>query len=403
MNILKSRKTQWLCAFSMLLVAGASIVMISSNSEKKAQAYYEDFKERFFLQDVLSEGDISYSVFSGNLTVENPEIRLVAAQTNGAEQFLRGIYGLFASSQAGTTEEGLAGWVKYQVGSTTGRGAAGAYIHADALKLSHDGDSKSGEIRVQLLGMDQANQYLSHKGAELVLASDVIDEIQPRAEIGPNNEVAKSNYSWGANMAVRSPATGSFLIAATGAFGTKVDLDLTISRSDDGEGFMKFVVTHRNDGSEVGRIVREAQFAALPELDALQDMLKTSLTAFIVGAYNTSTGQAILADAVSGFARKTKVESYDLMYEGFGSLKKQYSEFEDANRKLQLPAFCDQTGMSGWQSNFGAKGKGHSDSECEIVSKLVKSGSFKESYTFQPEKTLFASLFVSTSYKLNFN
>ncbi|EKT4529601.1 hypothetical protein [Pseudomonas asiatica] len=398
MTILKNRKAQLICTLSMVVLGGASIAGMVNTGGKKALAYYEDFKQRFYLQDVLAEGDISYSIFSGNLTVENPEIRLVAARTNGAEQFLRGLYGLFGASLDGTTEGGLADWAKYQVGSTVGRGIAGAYIHADEMKLSHSGDSKSGKIRIQLLGVDQSNQYLSHQGSEMVLVSDVPEEVQPGDEMGPHGEVVKPKYSWGANMAVRSPVTGSFLIAATGQFGTKVDLDLTITRSDDGEGTMSFVVTQRSDGGEVGRIVREARFAALPELEAVQETLKTGLTAFIVGAYDKTASQAILTDAAGSFARKTKVESYALTYKGFESLKVPYSQAGNSGS-----AFCDSAALSTWQSNFGSKGKMHSDSECGIALALVKSGSFEETYTFRPEKTLFASLFVTPGFELQTN
>ncbi|MDO1498450.1 hypothetical protein HND72_28315 [Pseudomonas putida] len=398
MTILKNRKAQLICALSMVVLGGASIAGMMSTGEKKALAYYEDFKQRFYLQDVLAEGDISYSIFSGNLTVENPEIRLVAARTNGAEQFLRGLYGLFGASLDGTTGGGLADWAKYQVGSTIGRGTAGAYIHADELKLSHSGDSKSGKIHIQLLGVDQSNQYLSHQGSVMVLVSDVPGEVQPGDEMGPHGEVVKPKYSWGANMAVRSPVTGSFLIAATGQFGTKVDLDLTITRSDDGEGTMSFVVIHRSDGSEMGRIVREARFAALPELDAVQETLKTGVTAFIVGAYDKTASQAILTDAAGSFARKTKVESYALTYKGFESLKVPYSQAGNSRS-----AFCDSAGLANWQSDFGSKGNAHSDSECAIATTLAKSGSFEETYTFRPEKTLCASLFVTPGFELQTN
>lgn len=395
MTILKNRKAQLICALSMVVLGGASIAGMMNTGEKKALAYYEDFKQRFCLQNVLAEGDISYSIFSGNLTVENPEIRLVAARTNGAEQFLRGLYGLFGASLDGTTEGGLADWAKYQVGSTIGRGTAGAYIHADELKLSHSGDSKSGKIHIQLLGVDQSNQYLSHQGSVMVLVSDVPGEVQPGDEMGPHGEVVKPKYSWGANMAVRSPVTGAFLIAATGQFGTKLDLDLTITRSDDGEGTISFVVIHRSDGSEMGRIVREARFAALPELDAVQETLKTGLTAFIVGAYDKTASQAILTDAAGSFARKTKVESYALTYKGFESLKVPYSQAGNSRS-----AFCYSAGLANWQSDFGSKGNAHSDSECAIATTLAKSGTFEEMYSFRSDKTLFASLFVSPGFEL---
>jgi hypothetical protein len=243
--------------------------------------------------------------------------------------------------------------------------------------------------------VDQGNQYLSHQGSEMILVSDVPDEVQPGDEMGPHGEVVKPKYSWGANIAVRSPVTGSFLIAASGQFGTKVDLDLTITRSDDGEGTMSFVVTHRSDGSEVGRIVREARFAALPELDAVQETLKTGLTAFIVGAYDKTASQAILTDAAGSFARKTKVESYALTYKGFDSLKVPYSQAGNSGS-----AFCGSAGLANWQSDFGSKGNAHSDSECAIALALAKSGSFEETYTLHPEKTLFASLFVTPGFEL---
>lgn len=386
-----------------VVVIGVATAMLSSSGKKSALTYYDDFKERFFLQDVLSEGDISYSVFSGNLTVETPEIRLVAAQTNGAEQFLRSLNGLFESARGSSSEEGLAGWAKYQIQSTTGRDAAGVYLKADTLKISHSGDSKDGEIHIQLLGMDMANPYISRKGSDVVLVSDVSDEIQPRSEIGQYGEVVKSSYSWGSNMAMRQPAAGAFLVGATGEFGTKVDLDFSIKRSDDGEGSMTFVVTHRNDGSQVGQIVREAEFASLPELDDVQEVLKNSLSGFIVGAYSSVTGQAVLADAVIGFARKAKVDGYSLTYKGFDPLKDSYTAFQSSVGNAKFGAFCQEMGLSTWQSDFGVKAKDHSDSECAIAEKLVTDGKFEEVYKFREDKSLFAALFVSKGFELETN
>ena len=385
-----------------VVVVGGVTAMISSSGKKSALSYYDSFKERYFLQDVLSEGDVSYSVFSGNLTVKSPEIRLAAAQTNGAEQFLQGLRGLFESASGRSSEEGLLGWAKYQVTSTAGRNAGGIYLKADELKISHSGDSKNGEIHVQLLGMEMANPFISRKGAEVVLVGDLTADNEWEAADSASSEV-KLPYSWGTNMAVRSPVTGAFIVGATGDFGTKVDLDFTIKRSDDGEGSMKFVVTHRNDGSEVGQIVRKADFASLPELDDVQDLLKNVLSSFVVSAYSNSTGLSVLADATSGFARKAKVENYSVTYKGFSPLKDAFGAFQAKAAKAKFEAFCQEVGLSTWQSDFGAKAKGHSDSECAIAQKLVDDGKFEEEYKFSEGKTLFASIFVSRSYELETN
>ena len=66
-----------------VLVLGGGYALLSSSGKKAAMAY-DDFKERYFLEDVLSEGDISYSAFSGNLTVADPEIRVAAADQRGS-------------------------------------------------------------------------------------------------------------------------------------------------------------------------------------------------------------------------------------------------------------------------------------------------------------------------------
>lgn len=385
-----------------VVIVGGVTAMISSSGKKSALSYYDSFKERYFLQDVLSEGEVSYSVFSGNLTVKSPEIRLAAAQTNGAEQFLRGLRGLFESASGRSSEEGLLGWTKYQVTSTAGRNTGGIYMKADALKISHSGDSKNGEIHIQLLGMEMANPFISRKGAEVVLVGELAADNEWAAADNATSEV-KLPYSWGTNMAVRSPVTGAFIVGATGEFGTKVDLDFTIKRTDDGEGSMKFVVTHRNDGSEVGQIVRKADFSSLPELDDIQDLLKSALSSFIVSAYSSFTGQSVLADAASGFARKAKVENYSVTYKGFSSLKEAFGSFQANVGKGKFDTFCQEAGLSTWQSDFGAKAKGHSDSECAIAQKLVDDGKFEEEYKFSEGKTLFASIFVSRSYELETN
>ncbi|HCF1760582.1 TPA: hypothetical protein NH891_006873, partial [Pseudomonas aeruginosa] len=186
-------------------------------------------------------------------------------------------------------------------------------------------------------------------------------------------------------------------------FGTKVDLDFYIQRSDDGAGSMRFVVTHRNDGSEVGQIVREAEFAFLPELDEVQTLLRNTLSSFIIGAYSSLTGQSVLLDAVSKFALHTKVEDYSVTFKGFSSIKDAFDSYQANAGKSQFDAFCQAAGLSTWQSDFGAKAREHSDSECAIARKLVEEGKFEEHYKFSEGKPLYASLFVGRSYELDAN
>lgn len=385
-----------------VVAVGFVTAMLSSSGKKSALSYYDSFKERYFLQEVLSEGEVSYSVFSGDLTIKNPEIRLVAAQTNGAEQFLQGLRGLFESSLGRSSDEGLVGWTKYLMLSTTGRNAGGLYLKADALKISHSGDSKDGEIHVQLLGMEMANPFISHKGADVVLVGDLAAENEWTAADKASSEI-KLPYAWGTNMGVRSPITGAFIVGATGEFGTKVDLDFTLKRSDDGEGSMRFVVTHRNDGSEIGQIVRQAEFASLPELDEVQNLLRSSLSSFIIGAYSSLTGQSVLVDAVSKFALQAKAEDYSVTYKGFPSMKVAFDSFQANAGKEQFNAFCQAVGLLTWQSDFGAKAREHSDSECAIARKLVENGKFEEYYKFSEGKTLYASLFLGRSYEFETN
>ena len=391
-------------AAAAVVVLGVTVSMMSSAGKKKTQGYYDDLKEQFFLADVLNEGDVSYSVFSGNLTVTDPEIRLVAAQTNGTETFLKGMLTLLAGANGAANETGLAAWSRYLLDATTGGGrAGGVYLKADSLKISRSGDSKDGEIRVQLKGLDMANPYISHKGSDVVLVSDVADEIQPRAEVEANGRVVNSSYSWGSNTVARLPFAGAFLSTATGDIGTKVDLDFTLKRSDDGEGSMKFVVVHRNDGSETGRITRQAEFASIPELDDVQELLKGAYSGFIMGAYNTSMGQSVLSDAAANFARKAKVANYSLTYKGFDPLEDGFKAYKAATKRQDFEGYCVQTGLSMFQNDFGAKAKKHSDSECAIAAKLVDDGKFEESYTFKEDKSLFSGLFVSKSYTLETN
>lgn len=387
-----------------VIVLCVAVSMVSSSGKKAALSYYDALKERFYLENILSEGEVSYSFWSGNLTVKSPEIRLVAAQTNGVDKFLKGMVGLLAAEGTKDNETGLVAWSRYLLTSATGgREAGGVYLKADALKISRSGDNKDGEIHVQLLGLDMSNPFISHKGSDVVLVSDVADEIQPRAEIDQYGRVVKSNYAWSSNMATRLPFTGAYLASATGAFGTKVDLDFTIKRSDDGEGKVKFVVIHRNDGSEVGRIVREAKFASITELDDVQEQLKGALNGFIMGSYSTSMGQAVLADAAGNFARKAKVSSYSLTYKGFEQIEDAFGEYKAATKQEDFTGFCNEAGLSMFQNDFGAKAKSHSDSECAIAQKLSTDGKFEETYSFKEDKSLFAGLFVSKSFTLETN
>lgn len=385
---------------AMVLIVGGATAWLSSSGKKSALHYYEQFKERYFLEDVLAEGPISYSIFSGDLTVAKPQIRIAAVQTNGVQLFMRSLAGLFEAARDVDSEEGLAAWAKYQFGAASGRTVAGVYLNADALKLSHSGDSQDGEIHVQLLGMEMGNPFIAHKGSEVVLVADVSDEIQPRAELDAQGQATRSSYAWGSNQAVRNPATGAFLVSSTASFGTTVDLDLSIKRSSDGEGSMAFVVTHHTDGDTVGRIVRKANFASLPPLDEVQGLLKNALSGFIVGAYSSYSGQAVFAEAVSTFARKTKVAHYSLEYSGFEALKASYAQFQHTAPKAGYAAFCEAVGLSQWSSDFGAKGNRHNDSECAIAQKLIEEEAFEEQFTFQEGKSLFAALFVSKAYDL---
>jgi hypothetical protein len=271
-------------------------------------------------------------------------------------------------------------------------------LKADALKMSHAGNDKDGAVHIQLLGLDMSNPFISHNGSDVVLVADVADEIQPRAEIGPYGQVGKSNYSWSSNMASRPPFIGAFLSEATGDFGTKVDVDFTIERSDDGEGKLKLAVVHRNDGSEVGWIVREAEFASIPELDVTQQLLQETLNGFIMGAFSTSMGEAVIADAAANIARKTKVARYSLSYKGFDQLREAYDTYRQVAQKEDFNGFCSETGLSSYQNDFGAKAKNHSDSECAIAQKLVTGGSYEEHYSFSEDKSLFANLFISNKY-----
>src|SRR3546814_5985256 len=127
-----------------------------------------------------------------------------------------------------------------------------------------------------------------------------------------------------------------FITGAKGEFGTKVDWVFKLTRSSEGEGSVEFVVVHRNDGSEVGRIVREAKFASIPELDDVQAQRKSALSGFIMGAYSTSMGQAVIAEAAGDFARKTKVASYSLTYKGFDQLKESFDEFKAASKREEF-------------------------------------------------------------------
>jgi len=386
-----------------VLVLGGGFAMVSSAGKKAALSYYDEFKERYFLEDVLSEGEVSYSAFSGNLTVADPEIRMAAAQTNGAMNFMRSLLGSFDPRAVGSSDTGLGSWVEYQLDAVSGRNVAGVYLKADALKVARDGDSKAGEIHIQLLGLQMGNPYISHKGAEVVLVSDVSDEIQPRAELTANGRATESDFSWGTNLAVRQPVTGAFLVNSTGTYGTQVDVDFILKRSSDGEGSMKFVVTHRNDGSKVGEIVRKADFASLPELDDVEGGLKNALSGFILAGFHPYAGRAALMEAVSSFARVAKVENYSVTYSGFKPLKEAYGSYQETAPKAKFEAFCKEVGLSQWSSDFGAKGKNHSDSECAISRKLVEEGSFEEEYKFKEGKSLFAALFVSKAYELESN
>ena len=166
---------------------------------------------------------------------------------------------------------------------------------------------------------------------------------------------------------------------------------------------MKFVVVHRNDGSETGRITRTAEFATLPPLDDVQELLKGAYSGFIMGAYSTSMGQSVLADAAANFARKAKVANYSLTYKGFDQLEDGFKQYQSATKRQDFEGYCEQTGLSDYQNDFGAKAKKHNDSECGIAQKLVSEGKFTEDYTFKEDKSLFAGLFVSKSYTLETN
>ncbi|MEL3888506.1 hypothetical protein V2V63_32055, partial [Pseudomonas aeruginosa] len=135
----------------------------------------------------------------------------------------------------------------------------------------------------------------------------------------------------------------------------------------------------------------------------VQTLLRNTLSSFIIGAYSSLTGQSVLLDAVSKFALQTKVEDYSVTFKGFSSIKDAFDSYQANAGKSQFDAFCQAAGLSTWQSDFGAKAREHSDSECAIARKLVEEGKFEEHYKFSEGKPLYASLFVGRSYELDAN
>lgn len=403
MNNLMTTRNKLIGAVALaVLVIGGGVSSISSSGKKAAKGYYNELKEQFFLDAALSEGDIGYSIFSGNLTIESPEVRALPAQTREAQTLFSSLMSLAGGSGRNNSEEGLTAWSYYQISSAAGKTSGAILAKADALQIGRSGDKESGEIRIKVKGLDMSNPYVSEKAGSMVLVADVGDVVQPRAELQASDRVAEGDYLWLNNMASQARFNGGWLVNSTGLFGTKVDMDLVISRDSDGEGELSFVVTHKNDGSKVGTITRRVKFESMPDLDAITGLGRSAAGAFMVGAMSNRTGATMLAQALTGFLAKAKVKSYSLSYDGFDQLGDNYKAFKAATGQEDYAAYCKafDLGTADFMSRTKAK---HDDSECAIAQKLIAKGEYEESFTFDETKSLFADVFVSNKFEFETN
>ncbi|WP_122531016.1 hypothetical protein [Pseudomonas viridiflava] len=379
------------------------VVFFAGSTEKQTREQYDNFKSQLGLTDYLQEDDVSYSLLSRTLVVENPSIKLTQEMVGGSNaDMMRGLMGLFDAGM-GRQESVMGNSFARALDALNVRERTALSFEAKEMRIKRSGDDKDGELSVEINGINLSRPFVTTIANELVGPLDNPDELSPLPGLNSGSAV-QGNHRWYANVTNKIPGTGSFIIDSLGLYGATLDAKVDLNRSSDSEGEIVVTMIHRVDGSEVGRIERKAVFATMPDLEELQ----TVAMAYIKGYALSAAGAGRVGTLAAGTAgekllRDSKLESYNLSYKGYEDLEDRLvgADSKDANK---VSASCGALSISSHPLTQANKAKVKiDDSNCAIAVSLAKNGKYTESYTFNEDKTAFSEMMVNENYKVDVN
>lgn len=386
--------TKIIVAAVAAVVIGLGGFALKAGNEKQTREAYAELKESLGIEEMLSEGKVSFGMFSGVLTVEQPELRNRArsnyAQVMGSLKAYSDLFG--GQSQSSPVYTGLVG-LHIKSGDAI-------VLKADELSISQKGDNEDGEFKLSLKGINMGMPYVTEINKEIVAADEIADELEPSEEmVNLYNRTTQNEYEWRRNSVNTLYGVGNWIINGSGAFGATADAELVISRSSSGDGQIVLNIQHYLDGSKMGSIARVVEFENMPEMDTILEAAKASVQSLTVAAASGAQyGGALFGPVFESIARKSMVDTYTVTYKGYDVLK---DAFEDGGYKT-IDAFCDERDIND-KGLLGEIKKGVSDSECAIATALIEDGSYSEELVFNNEKPLYPQLAVSRKFEININ
>jgi hypothetical protein len=379
-----------------VLALSCLIWILHAGNEKYTRDVYEGFKEKLGIVDTLQEGKVSFGFFSGELTVEDPELRGSPSSRNSGEfASVLSMLGKGADEVDRQVMMGFSGLIK----SSINRGNSIA-IKANKIIFSGEGDSEDGSLTLKIEGIDLGMPYLAKVAGDIVSVKDVSEEMKSPTDaerLAAANSIQRNG--WSKNAVNDLSVTGGWIIEAVGLYGATQDINLFVERDSSGDGKLVMDVIHRVDGKEVGSIKRTMIVAEMPEIDAVLSLFINSVKSLVASNVGMDVVAASgLANAFDGFARKSKAEHYSVVYAGYAAFEDDYKRGNFADFK----AYCKEANLSltGLVGDFDSD---KDDSECGVAKALADGGKHSEAYIFNDEKSLYSELMVNRKFKVEFN
>lgn len=371
-----------------LLALAVAAGLAGCGGKEASEAFYAETKDALGLTDVLREGEISYSFFGGKMTVEDPEFRVIERFAN------TGNYNRDGSNINHELGDTLIAWFPSQISDGT------FALKADKLTVERTGDYESGSATLSVKGIQLDTPYLATFASESVTALEIADKVEPKDTVEMLHGSFRSvghPHAWHANFLNFMPGMGNWIVNATGVYGATVDIDMFVERESDGEGIITLTFTHHLDGSKMGSIERKAAFESLPKMDVLTQKLAKAVSSVKAGMAGQRVGAVVVATSLESLAREMNASEFEVRYDGYKVLVKAFDQEGLTEDERGFNTFCTERKI-GFKPVMGGVRDRADDSECTIASSLIKNGSYRERYSFDPSKTLYAELAVNKKY-----
>lgn len=375
-----------------LLTLAVAAALTGCGGKEASEKFYSETKDALGLTDVLREGEISYSFFGGEMTVEDPEFRVIVPSSRRYAN--TGNYARDGRNINQDLGETLVAWFPSQISDGT------LALKADKLTVERTGDDESGSVSLSVKGIKLDTPYLATFANESVTPHEIHDKVVPTKVL----QSTASGYSsvghphtWHANFLNFMPGTGNWVVNATGTYGATLDLDMFIERESDGEGAINVTLTHSLDGSEMGSIERKARFESLPKMEELTTDLAKSVSGIKAGIGGQSVGAVVVAMSLESLAREMNASEFEVTYDGYKVLAEAFEKEGLEEDDKGFNTFCYDRKISNKPIMGGVRDRAD-DSECSIAKSLIQNGSYRERYSFDPSKTLYAELAVNKKY-----